>query len=111
MRHRTLIAMIAAIAALSPMADAAAQERLAVQGIVQWISGTDMALFADGGISLKVDLRRADQRSYNALRHNDRVLVMGVVSPARDRLVAESVTPNPDPSAMTERGPTPPRTP
>ncbi len=111
MRHHTLIAMATAVAALSPMADGAAQERVAVQGIVQWVSGTDMALFADGGISIKVDLRQADQRSYNALRHNDRVLVMGVVSPARDRLVAESVTPNPAPSAVTERGPAPPRTP
>jgi hypothetical protein len=111
MRHRVLIAMITAIASLSPLAYAPAQERMAVHGIVQWISGTDMALFADGGISIRVDLRQADQRSYNALRHNDRVLVMGVVSTARDRLVAESVTVNPVPSAVTEREPALPRMP
>ena len=69
-----------------------AQERIIVQGVVQWVPGTQMVMFADNGVSLRVDLTRADQTSYAGLRAGDRIVVVGTVAPERNRLVAESIT-------------------
>jgi len=71
---------------------AGAQERIVVQGVVQWVAGTRMVMWADAGVSLRVDLMRADQRSYTSLRAGDRIVVVGTVAPERDRLLAESIT-------------------
>ena len=61
-------------------------------GVVQWVAGTGLVMVADNGVSLRVDLMRADQRSYVGLRAGDRILVVGTVAPERDRLLAESIT-------------------
>ena len=71
---------------------AEAQERIVVQGVVQWVAGTQMVIWADTGVSLRVDLMRADQRSYSGLRAGDRIVVVGTVAPERNRLLAESIT-------------------
>src|SRR5262245_19716778 len=71
---------------------AGAQERIVVQGVVQWVAGTRLVMMADNGISLRVDLMRADQTSYTGLHAGDRIVVVGTVAPERDRLVAESIT-------------------
>src|SRR4029453_12166761 len=71
---------------------AGAQERIVVQGAVQWVAGTRMVMWADAGVSLSVDLMRADQRSYTSLRAGDHIVVVGTVAPERDRLLAESIT-------------------
>lgn len=69
-----------------------AQERIVVLGVVQWVAGTGLVMVADNGVSLRVDLMRADQRSYLGLRAGDRIMVVGTVAPERDRLLAESIT-------------------
>lgn len=69
-----------------------AQERIVVLGVVQWVAGTGLVMVADNGVSLRVDLMRADQRSYVGLRAGDRIMVVGTVAPERDRLLAESIT-------------------
>jgi hypothetical protein len=71
---------------------AAAQERIVVQGVVQWVAGTRLVMVADTGVSLRIDLMRADQRSYTGLQAGDRIVVVGTVAPERDRLLAESIT-------------------
>jgi hypothetical protein len=71
---------------------ALAQERIVVLGVVQWVAGTGLVMVADNGVSLRVDLMRADQRSYIGLRAGDRIVVVGTVAPERDRLLAESIT-------------------
>ncbi|MGH7345249.1 MAG: hypothetical protein ACREK4_10070 [Candidatus Rokuibacteriota bacterium] len=74
------------------LCSAGAQERIVVQGAVQWVAGTQMVMVADNGVSLRVDLMRADQRSYSGLRAGDRIVVVGTVAPERNRLLAESIT-------------------
>jgi len=69
-----------------------AQERIVVHGVVQWVAGTGMVMIADNGMSLRVDLMPADQRSYAGLRAGDRIMVVGTVAPERNRLLAESIT-------------------
>ena len=69
-----------------------AQERIVVRGVVQWVAGTRLVMVADNGVSLRVDLMRADQTSYAGLHAGDRIVVVGTVSPERDRLLAESIT-------------------
>ena len=69
-----------------------AQERIIVDGVVQWLAGTGMVMVADNGVSVRVDLMPADQRSYAGLRAGDRIRVVGTVAPERDRLLAESIT-------------------
>jgi len=71
---------------------AGAQERILVQGVVQWVAGTRLMMVADNGVGLRVDLMRADQSSYMGLRAGDRIVVVGTVAPERDRLMAESIT-------------------
>jgi len=50
-----------------------------------------MEVMADSGISIKVDLQRVDQSSYNTLAPGDRVRVVDFVSPDRSQLIAERV--------------------
>ena len=74
------------------LSSAGAQERIVVRGVVQWVAGTQMVMVADTGVSLRVDLMRADQTSYTGLRAGDRIVVVGTVAPERNRLLAESIT-------------------
>lgn len=74
------------------LSSAGAQERIVVRGAVQWVAGTQMVMLADTGVSLRVDLMRADQTSYTGLRAGDRIVVVGTVAPERNRLLAESIT-------------------
>jgi len=69
-----------------------AQERIVVPGVVQWVAGTQMVMYADTGVSVRVDLMRVDQTSYSSLRGGDRIVVVGTVAPERNRLLAESIT-------------------
>lgn len=66
-------------------------QRVVVYGRVAWVAGLRMVVVADNGVSVTIDLRRADQRSYGSLRGGDRVVVTGVVAPERDRLIAEDI--------------------
>jgi hypothetical protein len=88
---RCLVVSVLFLLAIA-VSSAGAQERIVVQGVVQWVAGTQMVLWADTGVSLRIDLIRADQTSYSSLRAGDRVVVVGAVAPERNRLVAESIT-------------------
>ena len=52
-----------------------------------------MQVMTDANVSVSIDLSRMAQGSYPLLRAGDRVNVVGVVSPDRSRLVAESIEP------------------
>jgi hypothetical protein len=47
-----------------------------------------MQVMTDGGSSIAVDLMEADQSTYRGLRSGDRVLIDGVVSSDRRRVIA-----------------------
>jgi hypothetical protein len=82
---------------------AAGQDSVQFHGRVQWISGTQMVIQTDDGLSLAVDLLDVDQASYEGLAPGDGVTVVGVVAPDRSRVIARRVRPDPSP------GPTGPR--
>jgi hypothetical protein len=67
-----------------------AQERIRVDGWVQWIGGTRMQVMTDRG-TIAVDLREADQGAYQALRGGERVVVDGVVATDRRSVIARQI--------------------
>jgi hypothetical protein len=67
-----------------------AQPPIRLIGWVQWIGGNRMQVMTDGG-SVPVDLRDADQGSYQSLRAGDRVIVDGVVASDRSRVMARTI--------------------
>jgi len=92
-RLRRLLAFIAGLALACALdhGTATAQQRLLVIGTVQWVTASRMQVMTDASVSVSVDLSRLDQGSYPSLRPGDRVNVVGVVSPERNRLIAESI--------------------
>ena len=68
-----------------------AQELVRFFGSVQWIAGTRMQVMTDSGASVAVDLTQADQSSYQALRNGDLIVVDGVLSTDRRRIVARGL--------------------
>jgi hypothetical protein len=67
-----------------------AQERVRVDGFLQWIGSNRMQIMTYGG-SVAVDLKDADQSAYRALREGNRVVVDGVISRDRTRVMAREV--------------------
>jgi hypothetical protein len=95
---RLVVTLGAASAVLSMAAPAEAQEAdrgqpVRVEGVVQWIDGTKLAMTLDNARSVSVDLEQADQASYQYLQPGDRLTVVGFITPNRDRIVATSVIP------------------
>lgn len=70
-----------------------AQQRLVVVGMVQWVSTSRIQVMSDAGVSVSIDVSRMDQSAYTSLRGGDRLRIIGVVSPDRTRLIAESLEP------------------
>ena len=68
----------------------AAQQRVRVDGLVQWVGATNMQVMTTGG-TVAVDLRQADQGSYRGLRAGEHVIVDGVVSSDRRMVVAQDI--------------------
>ena len=68
------------------------QERVRLDGWVQWISGNTMQLMTGGG-TVAIDLRQADQGSYRGVREGERVIVDGRVSSDRRSVIASAVWP------------------
>jgi hypothetical protein len=81
--------------ALLPAAGAA-QQRIVINGSVQWIDGSKMQVMADSGYSINVSLDRITQDEYNTLRGGDRVRVFGFVPPDRRRVIAERIERGPN---------------
>jgi hypothetical protein len=67
-----------------------AQERIRLDGWVQWLGGNTLQVMTGGG-TVAVDLRQADQGSYRGLRTGDRVIVDGVVATDRRSVVAYGI--------------------
>lgn len=68
-----------------------AQQLVRFAGAVQWISGTRMQVMTDSGASVAVDLTETDQSSYQAMRNGDFIVVDGVFSTDRRRIVAREL--------------------
>jgi hypothetical protein len=68
-----------------------AQTPVRILGAVQWIAGARMQLMTDTGGSIAIDLTEADQSSYQALRGGEAVIVDGVLSSDRRRVVAREI--------------------
>ena len=67
-----------------------AQERVRIDGRVQWVAGTRMQVMTGGG-SVAVDLRRVDQAAHRGLRAGERVSVDGVIADDRGSIVARQI--------------------
>jgi hypothetical protein len=86
-----VVAVLAGASVLALGAGAGqAQEPVRLAGWVQWISGTRMQVMTDGG-TVAIDLRQADQGSYQTLRAGERVIVDGVVASDRRAVVARDI--------------------
>jgi hypothetical protein len=68
-----------------------AQAPVRILGAVQWVAGARMQLMTDTGASIAVDLTEADQSSYQGLRGGEAVVVDGVLSSDRRRVVAREI--------------------
>jgi hypothetical protein len=68
-----------------------AQTVLRFFGWVQWVAGTRMQLMTEAGSSIEVDLTQTDQSSYQGLRGGDAVVVDGIVSADRGRIIAREL--------------------
>jgi hypothetical protein len=68
-----------------------AQEAVWLAGWVQSAARTRMQVMTESAVSVAVDLKQADQASYQALRNGERVVVDGVVSSDRRRIVAREI--------------------
>jgi hypothetical protein len=67
-----------------------AQEYVRVVGAVQWVGGTRMQVMTDAG-SVAIDLRQADQGTYQTLRAGDRIIVDGVIASDRRVVIAQDI--------------------
>jgi hypothetical protein len=69
----------------------AAQPLVRVVGQIQWIAAERMQVVTEGGESIAVDLTEADQSSYRGLRNGDWVVIDGVISSDRRRIIAQEI--------------------
>jgi hypothetical protein len=68
-----------------------AQPLVRVVGQIQWIAADRMQMVTEGGESIAVDLTEADQSSYRGLRNGDWVVIDGVISSDRRRIIAQEI--------------------
>jgi len=108
---KTLLSLVASLAAVVGPADAPAQEYVRLEGTVAWITGNSLRLYVDslsgppayvisGGYLLpvpqprqmvEVDLRGLQQTEYSFMRAGERVAVIGHFYGDRRLLVATSL--------------------
>jgi len=108
---KTLLSLVASLAAVVGPADAPAQEYVRLEGTVAWITGNSLKLYIDslagppayvisGGYLLpvpqprqmvEVDLRGLQQTEYSFMRAGERVAVIGHFYGDRRLLVATSL--------------------
>jgi hypothetical protein len=83
-------AVVCALLLAAVVTAAEGQERVRIDGQVQWVGGNRMQVMTGGG-SVAVDLRQADQASHRGLRVGDRVIVDGAVAEDRRSLIARDI--------------------
>jgi len=71
--------------------EAAQEQVVRVDGLVQWIGGQQMIVQADTGPSVGVDLTSVPQDEYAGLGVRDRVAVIGMISPDGRRVIGTSI--------------------
>lgn len=102
-KARLLVVVLAGLAWGWLPTPAIAQQRIVINGSVQWIDGSKMQVMADSGYSINVSLDRVAQDEYNTIRGGDRVRVYGFVPPDRRRVIAERIEVVPTPTTTTAR--------
>jgi hypothetical protein len=90
-RRAVAIGLLGAVLALGLGTALEAQPLIRLVGVVQWIAGTRMQMIMDSGASVAIDLTEADQASYQALRNGDAIIVDGVVTADRRRVLAQAI--------------------
>ena len=93
---RVLVVVLAGLAWGWLPTPADAQQRIVINGSVQWIDGSKMQVMADSGYSINVSLERIAQDEYNTMQGGDRVRVYGIVPPDRRRVIAERIERGPN---------------
>lgn len=89
---RTLVAFVAVLLIVGPLASAGAQARVArFQGRVLWVAGQTMLVALDDGPSVSIDLTGVSQSDYHALSPNEWVVVDAVIFSGSRRVIATSV--------------------
>ena len=87
-----LILVVLALCAVAPATTEA--QPVQIEGWVLWLSANQMQVVLDNNLSVSVDLWRVPQGQYQGLRsgQRDRVIVVGVIAPDNNKILASSVT-------------------
>jgi hypothetical protein len=90
-KARFLVVVLAGLAWGWLTLPAVAQQRIVINGSIQWIDGSKMQVMADSGYSISVSLDQIAQDEYNTMRGGDRIRIYGIVPPDRRRVIAERI--------------------
>jgi hypothetical protein len=82
---------VAAVAMLAITAPAAAQPPVRIVGQVQWVAAEKIVVMTERGQSIVVDLTRADQSTYRALRAGEWIVVDGTFSRDGRQVIARDI--------------------
>jgi hypothetical protein len=86
-----MFALVALVVVLPAAGVDAESAPVRLVGAVQWIGGLGMALALDTGGSIRIDLTSVELTDYQGLASGDRVVVTGVLSARRDRVIASAI--------------------
>ena len=89
--EKTLVVIVACVIFAIGVIPAAAQELVQIEGRVSFVSGQRMVVAPPGGLPVTVDLTGVDLDQYRALVAGERIIVTGVLTPERNRVVATAV--------------------
>lgn len=88
LRQTALTVVAATLVLASALEPAGAQEWwVRFDGRVQWLAGDLMVVWANGGSSVSVDLRRVPQDEYAVLTGGNWVTVVGVIRNCERRVI------------------------
>ena len=96
MKARVLLVVLVGLVGGWLPTPAGAQQRIVINGSIQWIDGSRMQVMADSGYSINVSLDQIAQDEYNTMRGGDRIRIYGVVPPDRRRVIAERIERGPN---------------
>jgi hypothetical protein len=89
--EKTLVVIVACVTLAIGVVPAVAQELVQIDGRVSFVSGQRMVVAPPGGLPVTVDLSGVDLDQYRALVAGERIIVTGVLTPERNRVVATAV--------------------
>jgi hypothetical protein len=91
-RRAPLILLLAVVLAGLAMPGPAAAQRVRFEGRLLWISGNTMAVAANDGPSVSIDLSNVPQSDYQGLEEGEWIMVLAEYSRDRRNLLGLSVT-------------------